>query len=747
VRGTDQRLVLAIGVATGLGLALRGLSPTGSTVFDWLILVVAAAAATWASASAPWWSLSAMAAIGAAVAPLWLPLVLGIGVLSLSLAIGMIRRSQPVERAAVVGVTILLLSMSRELGYWGINSLLALTLVGAVSALGLSRRSRRVRRRALTALGVVVAAATFGVLGLGVAAAAARPNLSAGNRETHRALRQLKQGDFEDAALTFRRAAGAFERASGDFDAFWAQAARLIPIASQHRRAGTELSTSAADATSRISRELAAVDFDSLQIVDGRIDIDAVKSLRQPMDELLAAVDDLGVAIDESNTGWLIAPVRTKLDELVLDIAEQQAFGDRAIEVLDIVPAMLGEDRERVYFVMFTTPAEARGQGGFMGNYAELSIDDGRLELVSLGRHSDLSSGGVRPRRLDDAPTDWIERYGRFDFRIEPDGEVGKRPWSLITLSPHFPSTAQVVAELYPQSGGRPIDGVFSLDVYVMQDLVGIVGPIKLGTGVKLNGKNTAEYLLRDQYVETEGEQRLDQLELVAEAVIDRLLGGQSPGPVELGRQLAPRVDQRRLLAWALDPDENDLFEDVGLDGSLPSPNDNSLAFAFVNAGGNKIDSFLDTDVRVRSDTAAERSTTIVELTAHNAAPTEGYPKYVIGNLFDLPKGTNRAYITVFTTSVLLSARLDGNEIEMTAESEHGLNAYSKFITVPSEASATLTLELLDPPDVAGRPIVVLSPPLANDPTWDVVMTTPAGISKLCGAFTGLASPDIGNDC
>ena len=70
---------------------------------------------------------------------------------------------------------------------------------------------------------------------------------------------------------------------------------------------------------------------------------------------------------------------------------------------------------------------------------------------------------------LDAAPPDWMHRYGPQGFAIGADARVVRDPWSIINLSPHFPSTAQVIQELYPQSGGRHLDGVFSLDVFALE--------------------------------------------------------------------------------------------------------------------------------------------------------------------------------------------------------------------------------------------------------------------------------------
>ncbi|MGB7880584.1 MAG: hypothetical protein WBL31_17595, partial [Ilumatobacteraceae bacterium] len=43
----------------------------------------------------------------------------------------------------------------------------------------------------------------------------------------------------------------------------------------------------------------------------------------------------------------------------------------------------------------FTTPAETRGLGGFMGNWIELTADDGRIRVSAAGPVSSEAARGV----------------------------------------------------------------------------------------------------------------------------------------------------------------------------------------------------------------------------------------------------------------------------------------------------------------------------------------------------------------
>jgi len=423
------------------------------------------------------------------------------------------------------------------------------------------------------------------------------------------------------------------------------------------------------------------VDLDALRIVDGAIDIEAVKALQPPLIEIQQAVDELDQAVASSNNGWLAGPVERRVVDLADELGDQLTLGEKSLAALQVAPAMLGENGERVYFVMFTTPAEARGQGGFMGNYAELTVTNGKIEMTEFGRTGELSSRGVSS--LLTRPTEWLLRYGPFGFQKGPDQIVGPVAWSNITMSPHFPSTAQVVADLYPQSGGREIDGVINLDVLALQELVGVVGPLDIsGIEGSLTGTNVARFLLVDQY-EIDQSTRVDLLEDVAREVVTRVLAGSVDDPLQLGKALATPAQQGRLFAWSSVAAEQDLMRRTGIDGALFASDAPAtrMSLRVVNAGANKIDTYLERRVCVARDTDSNQISASVQLINH--APASGLPQVVIGNGVELPTGFNRTYLTWHSTLLVDYATIDGQPLALQPQIEQGAHAYSTYVDIP----------------------------------------------------------------
>ena len=264
-----------------------------------------------------------------------------------------------------------------------------------------------------------------------------------------------------------------------------------------------ELSATAAAASRAAGDALVLIDPDQLRLVDGQIDLAAIELIEQPFLDVQTAIDELDTTLDDVASPWLIAPLQDRLVDLDEEIDDAKPKLDNVVMAVQVAPSMLGADGERRYFIAFTTPAETRGLGGTMETWAELTAVDGRLAIAGFGTTADLDQGGATTGtgRTLDGPPEWLDLWGEFGFTSGPNGGTEAEPWSNVTVSPQFPSTGDVIAQLYPQSGGDDIDGVFAMDPYVLEALLGLMGPITVeGSATPLGEDNVVDFLLVDQY-------------------------------------------------------------------------------------------------------------------------------------------------------------------------------------------------------------------------------------------------------
>ena len=604
-----------------------------------------------------------------------------------------------------------------DIGPLGLSVLVSAVAVGPVLVSGYQHAARRTRRRVRWGmLAVVVVVAVAGVA-YGLALRSARPAAERGLAQLDAGLAAARAGDDVAAAEHLDAAADAFGQADGDLGGWLAAPARVVPVLGHNARATAAMAASAAEVARRGAVSATEADTDSLTVDGGRLDLARVRQLQGPLADVAAALDTADARLDDTSSPWLVTPVADRLDRVRTELADARPDVDLAADAVEVIPAMFGGDGEPSrWFVAFVTPVEARGRTGFLGNFAELTVTDGQVEMTRFGRASELEAGGTPSvERTLSGPADYVSRYTRFSPAAT---------WRNVTMSPDFPSVGQVIAELYPQSGGQPVDGVIAVDPAGLAALLTFTGPIEVPeTGEVLTPESAADFLLRRQYVElTDTGDRVDALEDLSRTTFDRLTSGNLPGPRQVADVLGGPVDTGHLHMYAVDPAQQDVVEQVGLDGSLPAAgSQDALAVVSNNAVGNKIDLFLRRAVSYQAtwdpDTGEIEATATVTVT--NAAPSSGLPGYVIGSPLAQqdrpPPGTNRTYLSVYSPHELESASLDGAPVEVERQIERGRNVYSVFLDVPADGGVrSLELHLAGRVatgdtyelEVAGQPLV-----------------------------------------
>jgi hypothetical protein len=691
-----DRSVVMIGIACGLIAVLAGAEPTGFFWADALYAIVAVTIVVVVGMRAQWWVIALHIAVASALAFSTAGVVVG-GILYLfTLFYSSRTRSVPRVKAVVMGASVNLMFYSHWTGVFGASSFVGLATSAVFCVIIAKSESLEVK---VARKKVIFVACIFllSLLGLSIALLMVREPMTKGNRLAREGIAALNQGDISVAREKLDAAQVQLEEASGWFNSPLTYMARLVPVVSQHRDAAAQLSSSFSQSLQELSLGLSQFDLDKLRVVQGKLDLVAMGDLQEPVAQILTEVKDLRGELFAAQSPWLIGKIQDEFASLIEDLDQQIMRGENAQVALTLAPQLFGEDHPVTYFVALTTPVEARGHGGFMGNWIELSIDNGRIQVYEYGRATDLNEAGVRPRKIT-GPADWIQRYGAFGFTNATGGTVGEHPWQNITMSPHFPSTGQVISELYPQSGGTELDGVFAMDVQTLSVLLEFAGPVSVeGRQEPLTSANAVEFLLHDQYVEFTVDKRIDLLESVTRQAIDQILDGDLPPPNVLANRLGPMVSQGRLTGYSPNPDIEDLFSRIGMSGAMSCEKTaDCFAVTVDNASGSKIDYYL--DMKVKYSVELQRNSDVaqgtVDITASNSSPTTGLPDYIIGNMVGLPRGSNRMLISIHSRLGYVRSSDPGDGLRWWFSNEQGHNVSSVYVDVPPGQTIHLVVEL-----------------------------------------------------
>jgi len=687
-----DRAIVAVGAASAIGAALSDGSPTGWTPSDVVLKAALGLLLVWLAGGLPRGLVLALAAL-ATMAGYHTPgFFIGAAALGVAVA-GMVPvRSEPLNGAiAVAGIVQAALRLELPIAEGG-TALVAALLLGPIFALGVRRADAalaRTLRRCALAFGLLAIASAGIVAG---SVLTARSSLEEGVRMLDATSVVQSQGDDTEVSRQLTGAHRSFSAASSILGGWWNRPAEVVPVLSQHWRLLTAVATTGRELSDVGQRAIGAPAIENIQVLDGQIPLGQLRELQPLVDEAAQQLQNAEARLTRARSTWLLPPVSRRLDEELKRIVGAAKTATAASQALPHLPGLLGADGPRRYFLAVQTPAELRGSGGVIGNYGEIVADNGRLRLTRFGRLFDLKAQGIdKNSRVLMAPPDFVARYARF----QPE-----REWLNVNLSPDFPTDAGVIAGLYPQSGGQPIDGVIAVDPFGLAALLKVIGPVQSPNWPEpLTDQNAARILLYDQYQRFNPDnldERVDFLGDVAEEVWRRVTQGSTPGLREVLIALAPAANDKHILISSTHEPEQRMLEEVGIAGKMAPVDGDFLGVVTQNAGGNKLDAYLqrtvDYQVRVSPDT--KKLTSTATITLRNNAPLEGLPAYVGNNLVaDLPRGHNKVYLSVYSPWDATGGRIDGAPVQLESEQELGRKVYSTAVAMPPQQAVTVTIE------------------------------------------------------
>ena len=710
----ERRAIVGVAVLAAIAGAFAPGQPTNFLVSDVVLRGAAAALLCLATSRARRWTWLVLAGLAVVGAPagVWL------GVAGAGLAVGFVTTLLPRRRifGAIVGACAAQ-GLLRFTDVGSGRSSLVLVAVAVLPVLGSAYAvsPRRVRKRVHLGLLVAGGLVLAGTVLFGVAVGLAYSSTQRGVKEAKAGLASARDGHGQDAAVQLRNASTSFDEAHAAIDAWWARPAGAVPIVAQQARA-IEAVTAEGAAMARTSAGTAEqADIQQLKYTDGRIDVERLRALQGPLAATAASFDHAAKRVAEVKSPWLIGPLRDRVNEFDAELRATLPEVDLAAAAAKSGPDLFGASGARHYLVLFTQPSESRGLGGFVGNWAEVTAIDGRLEITRSGRADDINPAPEQPAHnvtSPPVPADYMQRYQRF--------QVG-RLFQDVTLSPDLPSVAQVAAQIFPQAQTDHIDGVVTVDPYALAALLKFTGSIKIdGFDTPLTADNAADILVKQQYTTLgTNDARKDFLDQASRKTFDALVSGSLPSPKKVADVLGPVVAQRRLAFTPFDADARALLARVHADGSFRPPDgDDFFEVVTSNNANNKIDMFLqrsiDYDAKYDPGNGAVEAT--MSVTLRNDAPSTGLPPSVIGsNDQGLPPGTNRAFVSIYSPLGLRAAKIDGKEAPLEFQRELGYAVYSTYVEVPSGGSVTIELALFGQLESSGGyRLVVGHQPLVN---------------------------------
>lgn len=537
-------------------------------------------------------------------------------------------------------------------------------------------------------------------------------DLRAGRRALLLAPHRLEASQIQEARRHL-------ERASSRFDSWPARAVGWLPLVSHNfdaLEAVAERSLPVLSAADDLSAVLDQVE-DAELVEDGVIDVDLLSRLEVPLRVEASALSGYARAVEEHRTGWLLPPLWSAIDDLLIRLRQMERSARNAAELIVVAPDMLGEGGERTYLVALLNNTELRGAGGILSGVGSLRVTDGRIALGEFHHYQDLAD--EPPYRRVPAPEDFQDHFGSY--------KADTTRWATTSSSPDLPDVGLVASRLFELTSGIEVDGVIFLDPRGLAALLPPNAAIEVPTTDRvLTASELPAYVYQEAYGELGGgvPRRRDSLiglgHTAANVILERGLGG-----VARLRSLGEAVAGGHISMVSFDEDEQDALVHSGAARELGVPVDDAVLTTVQNIGGNKLDSYARRSVGHTCRVDGENPTRCqTEITIANRTPpglTRFEYQYKPYGLFK-----NVVEIYVPAKAELTSVEGGGERLNFTLQKEDGFNAVGVYVEIPKgeEKTVTVTYEL---PAEGHYSLSVVPQPLVEDAQLSVALGVPAG--------------------
>lgn len=525
----------------------------------------------------------------------------------------------------------------------------------------------------------------------GAAILMSRSQVESASAAVQKGLDAQRKGDSRAAAELFASARTGFEAANRRLSGPLPSLGLAVPLVAPNLRALRTLVDSAEKVARAGQRVSASATSGRLRIVGGKIAFDEVRAVAVELQEANQTLRVVSHRMERIRRDFLLGGLRRTIDRNQVRLSAAVKDSQAVVDAARLAPAILGSDGARHYLLAVQNNAELRATGGLIGDYGELTFEGGAGHLDRFGRIAELIDGGAKSERVLHAPPEYVARYGQFG---------PARALQNVNMTPDFPTAGAILADLYPQSGGRAVDGVLAIDPFGLAALLQLTGPVEVAPWPEpISAENVVDITLRAAYATFDNTGRIDFLGNVAKAVVERVTTADLGEPARMAFVLGSAVRDRHLMLYLTRPEEQSLVQRIGLGGDLPQLQGDSMLVVNQNAVASKVDFYLHRRVKysahLQPSGGTARLSARLEVTLDNTAPAEGLPRYVIGpNAPNFEPGENYTFFSAYVPTNLVSADLDGAPTTFESASELGRNAYSSFISIPARSTRKVGLDL-----------------------------------------------------
>lgn len=428
--------------------------------------------------------------------------------------------------------------------------------------------------------------------------------------------------------------------------------------------------------------------YQSLRSISGELTESPKEQFNLALAHLTSADEDLSKAEALINNSDFKNSIPSILEWRVDSLREKLTVYDSLVKkgraVTTILPEIAALEGRKQYLVLLQNNSELRPTGGFIGSFAKVLFEGGKLKKLEVN--------------------DIYAIDGQLKIHVEPPKEIksdlGQSNYFLrdSNWEPDFPTSARQTEWFYNKETGERVEGVVALDVSAMEDLLSVLGPLDLPDyGEKIDEGNLFEKAI--SYAEVNffpgSQSKKSFLTALSQSLFNKLFFLPNQNWPKIVISLGRSLEQKHLSVYLDDPKLFSYILSQNWGGLMPRAGGDEqadfLAPVEANLAANKANYYLDRNYKLDSVIGKDGEISHkLRISYTNRSPSNTFPagKYKNRMRVYLPQGTKLN-------------RLLWGEKEITKEVESfvdfGRAGYSFLITLEPKEQKTLVLDYSSP--------------------------------------------------
>jgi len=383
--------------------------------------------------------------------------------------------------------------------------------------------------------------------------------------------------------------------------------------------------------------------FETTKVISGESREDPRGFYQAARTDLDFAAEKLAKVSASLSESGLKANLPKQATDQISELEERLSFYlslvERTQAASELMPKITGLEGKKSYLLLLQNNLELRPTGGFIGSYAKLDFEGGRLTNIKV---DDIYS-------LDGSLPDVIAPPSE----LKSDLGIERLYLRDSNYDPDFPTSARQAAFFYKKAAGESVHGVIALDLKASGNLLDAVGGLELPEyGESVNGSNLFERAI--SHAETgffPGSQaKKNYLTSLQTQMFNKIFYLSKQNWPAIIQAISKSLEQKHMLVYLEDPSLFSYLASSNWSGVFPRGSQKKegeindfLGVVESNMGANKSNYFLQRKIALQSSFTKEgKISHNLKINYKNTSPSEIFPAGIYKNRIKVytPAGT-----------------------------------------------------------------------------------------------------------